>query len=143
MKTYLEEHNVGKLWSLAGNLPEYLHGIDKAAEELYETMYAKLSKDERFKKTDDFLDNLRKETEMQSLIEEEILKRDCIRGLTESVMKILQITGKSCINCWKGHCRRCAYYRTRHNECNRCVNMCHHISKLIRKQYGKKRNNAT
>lgn len=73
-KTYLEEHNVGKLWSLAGNLPEYLHGIDKAAEELYETMYAKLSKDERFKKTDDFLDNLRKETEMQSLIEEEILK---------------------------------------------------------------------
>ena len=73
-KTYLEEHNVGKLWSLAGSLPEYLHGIDKAAEELYETMYAKLPKDERFKKTDDFLDNLRKETEMQNLIEEEILK---------------------------------------------------------------------
>lgn len=73
-KTYLEEHNVGKLWSLSGSLPEYLHGIDKAAEELYETMYAKLSKDERFKKTDDFLDNLRKETEMQNLIEEEILK---------------------------------------------------------------------
>lgn len=73
-KTYLEKHNVGKLWSLAGNLPDYLHGIDKAAEELYETMYAKLSKNERFKKTDDFLDNLRKETEMQNLIEEEILK---------------------------------------------------------------------
>jgi len=73
-KTYLEEHNVGKLWTLAGDLPEYLHGIDKAAEELYETMYARLSKDERFKKTDDFLGNLRKETEMQNLIEEVIFK---------------------------------------------------------------------
>ena len=27
-KQYIEEHNFGKLLSLAGRLPEYLHGID-------------------------------------------------------------------------------------------------------------------
>lgn len=31
-KQYIEEHNFGKLLSLAGQLPEYLHGVDKAAE---------------------------------------------------------------------------------------------------------------
>ncbi|MFQ7079423.1 MAG: TnpV protein [Christensenellaceae bacterium] len=40
-KEYLENHNIGKLWSLADDLPEYLHGIDKAAEDLYDTMYEK------------------------------------------------------------------------------------------------------
>ena len=39
---YLEENNVGKYWAIE-NLPEYLHGIDRQADELYETMYAKLS----------------------------------------------------------------------------------------------------
>ena len=47
---YLEENNVGKYWAIE-NLPEYLHGIDRQADELYETMYAKLSKDERYKRT--------------------------------------------------------------------------------------------
>ena len=45
-KKYLEEENVGKYWAIE-NLPEYLHGIDRQADELYETMYAKLSQDER------------------------------------------------------------------------------------------------
>ncbi len=72
-KVYLEEHNPAKLWSLAGDLPKYLHGIDKQAEDLYETMYTKLSENERFRKTGDFISDLQKETEIQKLIETEIL----------------------------------------------------------------------
>lgn len=34
-KHYIEEHNFGKLLSLAGRLPEYLHGVDRAANDLY------------------------------------------------------------------------------------------------------------
>ena len=69
-KQYLEEKGID--WTIA-NLPEYLHGVDKAAEELYETMYEKFSKEERFKKSEDFMENLKRETEIQRLIEEEIL----------------------------------------------------------------------
>ena len=71
-KKYLEEHNPAKLWTIE-NIPEYLHGIDKAAERLYESMYAKLSALPKYKKNGDFLYNLRVETEIQELIEEEIL----------------------------------------------------------------------
>ena len=69
---YLEEHNVGKYWAIE-NLPEYLHGIDRQADELYKTMYAKLSKDERYRRTGDFMEDYRRQTEIQRLIEEEIL----------------------------------------------------------------------
>lgn len=69
-KRYLEDKGLD--WTIA-NLPEYLHGVDKAADELYETMYEKFSKEERFKKSADFIENLKRETEMQRLIEEEIL----------------------------------------------------------------------
>lgn len=69
-KRYLEDKGID--WTIA-NLPEYLHGVDRAADELYETMYEKFSKEERFKKSADFMDNLKRETEMQRLIEEEIL----------------------------------------------------------------------
>ena len=69
-KQYLEDKGID--WTIA-NLPEYLHGVDKAANELYETMYGKLSKEERFKKSEDFMENLKREKEMQRLIEEEIL----------------------------------------------------------------------
>jgi len=69
---YMEEHNVGKLWAIE-NLPEYLHGVDRQADELYETMYAKLSKDARYERVSDFLENYRRQTEIQRLIEEEIL----------------------------------------------------------------------
>lgn len=72
VKQYLEEHNFGKLLAIE-NVPEYLHGIDKQAEEIYETMFAKLSKDERYKQTNDFMENYKRQTEMQKLIEEEIL----------------------------------------------------------------------
>ena len=70
---YLQEHNVGKYWALAGDLPEYLHNVDKQADRLYMTMYNKLSILERFKKTGDFIKDLQIETEKQRLIEEEIL----------------------------------------------------------------------
>ena len=69
-KRYLEDKGID--WTIA-NLPEYLHGVDKAADELYETMYEKFSKEERFKRSADFMENLKRETEMQRLIEEEIL----------------------------------------------------------------------
>ena len=69
-KQYLEDKGID--WTIA-NLPEYLHGIDKAADELYETLYEKFSKEERFCKSEDFMENLKRQTEMQGLIEEEIL----------------------------------------------------------------------
>ena len=71
-KKYLEEENVGKYWAIE-NLPEYLHGIDRQADELYESMYAKLSQDERYKRTGNFMEDYRRQTEIQRLIEEEIL----------------------------------------------------------------------
>ena len=55
------------------NLPEYLHNIDRQADELYESMYAKLSKDERYKRTGNFLEDYRRQTEIQQIIESEIL----------------------------------------------------------------------
>ena len=69
-KRYLEDKGID--WTIA-NLPEYLHGVDKAADEMYETMYEKISREERFKRSADFMENLKRETEMQRLIEEEIL----------------------------------------------------------------------
>lgn len=71
-KKYLEEHNVGKFWTIE-NLPEYLHNIDRQADELYESMYAKLSKDERYKRTGNFLEDYRRQTEIRQIIESEIL----------------------------------------------------------------------
>ena len=70
---YLQEHNVGKYWVLAGDLPEYLHNVDKQADRLYTVMYNKFSVLERFKKTGNFIKDLQIETEKQRLIEEEIL----------------------------------------------------------------------
>lgn len=72
-KQYLEEHAVGKYWALGGDLPHYLHGIDKAADTLYETMYRKLSLAEQYKRTGNYIEDVRRITEMQRLIEEEIL----------------------------------------------------------------------
>lgn len=72
-KQYLEEHQVAKYWALAADLPEYLHGIDRQANAIYETMYANLSAQVEYQKTGDFLSDWQKETKMQKLIEEEIL----------------------------------------------------------------------
>jgi hypothetical protein len=74
-KQYLENYQLAKYWCLLGDgvLPEYLHNIDKQADELYMVMYEKLSNSERFKRTGDFMTDLKRQTEMQHLIEEEIL----------------------------------------------------------------------
>ncbi len=71
-KKYLEEHAVGKLWTIE-NLPEYLRSVDRQADELYETMFTKLSQDERYKRTGEFMEDYRRQTAIQKLIEEEIL----------------------------------------------------------------------
>ena len=72
-KQYIEEHNFGKLLSLTGQLPEYLHGVDKAAEELYNVMWDKLSKSEQYRPTGNYLEDVKRINAMKQVIEEEIL----------------------------------------------------------------------
>lgn len=72
-KKYLEEHNFGKYLSLGGDLPTYLHNIDKQADEIYEVMYKNLSAKPENKKTEDFLKNVQIENSIQKEIEEVIL----------------------------------------------------------------------
>lgn len=72
---YMEEHNQGKMMILAGELPEYLHNIDKQADDLYETMLNNLSKKEEFKMTGNYMQDLKKRTTMESIIEETILNQ--------------------------------------------------------------------
>lgn len=69
-RKYLEEMGID--WTIE-NLPAYLHGVDKQADELQETMRAKLEKDGRYKRTGNFMEDYRRQTEIQRLIEEEIL----------------------------------------------------------------------
>ena len=72
---YLREHNVGKYWTLIskGELPNYLHNVDKQADRLYIIMYNKLSNNQKFSKTGEYVHDLQVETEKQRIIEEEIL----------------------------------------------------------------------
>lgn len=74
-KEYLSEHDTARYWLMIANneLVDYLHGVDRQADELYETMYAKLSKADRFKKTGDFMRDLQIETEIRNLIHSEIM----------------------------------------------------------------------
>ena len=72
-KKYLEEHEPARYWALGKDLPEYLHGIDRQAGEMYDTIYAKLSVKDEYKKTGEYLSDVRKENEMRQRIEEEIL----------------------------------------------------------------------
>lgn len=71
-KKFLEEHNPAKYWAME-DVPEYLHGVDKAASEMWDVMYEKLSCDPRYKRTGNYLEVVRRENEIKSLIEEEIL----------------------------------------------------------------------
>lgn len=77
-KQYLVEMGID--WTIA-DLPTYLHGVDKQADELYETMRTKLEKDERYKRTGDFMEDYRRQTEMDRLIEEEILNEIIYTGV--------------------------------------------------------------
>ena len=69
-RKYLEEKGID--WTIA-DLPTYLHGVDRQADELQETIRAKLEQDERYKRTGNFMEDYRRQTEIQRLIEEEIL----------------------------------------------------------------------
>ena len=69
---YLEEHNSAKLWVLE-NVPEYLHGVDKAADDMWDVMYENLSRDPRYKRTGNYLEDVRRINAIKQLIEEEIL----------------------------------------------------------------------
>ena len=60
-------------WTIA-NLPEYLHGVDKQAEDMYNVLYAKLSGNEQYKRTGEFMEDYRRLTALQHAIEEEILQ---------------------------------------------------------------------
>ena len=71
-KIYLEEHNTAKYWSIE-NLPAYLHKIDEQAEDMYDVLYEKLSKSEQYKRTGDYMTDVRRLNAMKQVIEEEIL----------------------------------------------------------------------
>ena len=58
---------------LIEDLPTYLHGIDKAAEQICEVMREKLLKRHEYKKTGDFMHDVKIETEIKNRIDEEIL----------------------------------------------------------------------
>lgn len=67
---YLQDQGID--WTIA-DLPTYLNGVERQAEELQETMRAKLEQDERYKRTGNFIEDYRRQTEIQRLVEQEIL----------------------------------------------------------------------
>lgn len=72
-KEYLEQHNIAKLILLGGDLPNYLHDIDSQAADMSDTMRENLLRCKKFQKTGEYIHDLRIETELQGLIEQEIL----------------------------------------------------------------------
>ena len=68
---YLKNHAQAKMETIE-NLPEYLHGIDRQAEEMDEVLREKLSKCEQYKRTGDYLTDVQRLTAMQQVIDEEI-----------------------------------------------------------------------
>ena len=64
--------DIGVDWTIV-DLPTLLHGVDKAANELYDVMYEKLSKDKCYQRTGDYIKDVQLENEKKRLIEEEIL----------------------------------------------------------------------
>ena len=69
-KKYLE--NKGIYWTIV-DLPGYLHGVDKAAETLYDDMRNKLSGCEQYRRTGNYLEDVKRINAIEKVIEEEIL----------------------------------------------------------------------
>ena len=69
-RKYLEDKGLD--WTIA-DLPTYLHGVDKQAEDMYNVLYVKLSHSPLYKRTGEFMEDYRRLTAMQHAIEEEIL----------------------------------------------------------------------
>ena len=59
-------------WTIA-DLPSYLHGVDKQAEDMYNVLYEKLSTSPLYKRTGEFMEDYRRLTTLQHAIEEEVL----------------------------------------------------------------------
>lgn len=78
-RKYLEDKGID--WTIA-NLPEYLHGVDKQAEDMYNVLYAKLSQNPLYKRTGEFMEDYRRLTDLQHAIEEEILNELIYTGET-------------------------------------------------------------
>lgn len=69
-RKYLEDKGLD--WTIA-DLPTYLHGVDKQAEDMYNVLYAKLSLSPQYKRTGEFMEDYRRLTALQHAIDEEIL----------------------------------------------------------------------
>ena len=69
-KKNLEDKGID--WTIA-DLPGYLHGVDKAAETLYDDMWNKLSVCEQYRRTGNYLEDVKRINAMKQIIEEEIL----------------------------------------------------------------------
>ena len=69
-RKYLEDKGLD--WTIE-NLTEYLHGVDKQAEDMYNVLYAKPSHSPLYKRTGEFIEDYRRLTALQHAIEEEIL----------------------------------------------------------------------
>lgn len=69
-RKYLEDKELD--WTIA-DLPAYLHGVDKQAEDMHNVLYAKLSLSPLYKRTGEFMEDYRRLTALQHAIEEEIL----------------------------------------------------------------------
>ena len=69
-RKYLEDKGLD--WTIE-NLPEYLHGVDKQAKDMYNVLYTKLSLSPLYKRTGEFMEDYRRLTALQHAIEEEIL----------------------------------------------------------------------
>ncbi len=69
-RTYLEDKGLD--WTIE-KLPEYLHSVDKQAEDMHNVLYAKLSSSPLYKRTGNFMEDYRRLTALQHAIEEEIL----------------------------------------------------------------------
>lgn len=70
-RKYLEDKGID--WTIE-NLPDYLHGVDRQAEDMYNVLYAKLSQNPLYKRTGEFMEDYRRLTALQHAIEEEILQ---------------------------------------------------------------------
>ena len=70
-RKYLEDKGID--WTIA-NLSEYLNGVDKQAEDMYNVLYAKLYQNPLYKRTGEFMEDYRRLTALQHAIEEEILQ---------------------------------------------------------------------
>ena len=69
-RKYLED--TGLDWTIA-NLPAYLHKIDEQSEDMYNVLWEKLSKSEQYKRTGDYMTDVRRINAMKQVIEDEIL----------------------------------------------------------------------